>query len=137
MGMRVCQRFFAYCQEKMVGIEGSRELLKVGGHATRDFARAYPARFQVMNKLQLQPSDEDAMELIKLSMVIFQRVFKNYSFNENQFIDAMRIINSAISGFINLEQSGMFTLNRSSDISFEVMLDVLVSAIESTKILGC
>jgi AcrR family transcriptional regulator len=133
VSLEICRIFFDYCEDKMAGIEDSRELLKVGGRATRDFAKIYPARFQVMNKFQLQPTEAEAMEIIQTSLRIYRRIFAPYDLNENQLIDAMRIMNSALSGFINLEQAGMLTLGRDTDESYEVMLDILLLAIENLK----
>jgi AcrR family transcriptional regulator len=133
VSLEICRIFFDHCEEKMVGIQNHRELLKAGGQATRDFAKIYPARFRVMNQFQLQPQDADAMEIIQISLRIYQRIFAPYNLDENQLIDAMRIMNSAMSGFINLELAGMLTLGRHADESYEVMLDVLLMAIENLK----
>jgi hypothetical protein len=40
------------------------------------------------------------------------------------------VVNAAIYGFIIREQSELMTLNRSTDRSYEVMLDALLVAIE-------
>lgn len=45
----------------------------------------------------------------------------------------MRLVNAAISGFIAAEQARLLTLNRSTDASFEVMLDALFVAIEQIQ----
>ncbi|MBV8882737.1 MAG: hypothetical protein JO235_01870 [Chroococcidiopsidaceae cyanobacterium CP_BM_RX_35] len=42
----------------------------------------------------------------------------------------MRIVNAAITGFIAIEQAGLMTLERSTDTSYQVMLDPLVVAIQ-------
>ncbi len=131
VSLEICRIFFDYCEGKMAGIENSRELLRVGGQATREFAKTYPSRFKIMNQFQLQPTDVDAMEIIQISLRVYQKIFAPYNLDSNQLIDAMRIMNSAMSGFINLELAGMLTLGHHVDDSYEVMLDVLYVAVES------
>lgn len=53
-----------------------------------------------------------------------------YNLNETKLIDAMRMVNGAITGFIAIEQAGLMTLERSTDASYQVMLDALVVAIQ-------
>ncbi len=42
----------------------------------------------------------------------------------------MRMLNASIYGFIAVEQAGLMTLERSTDQSYDVMLDALIVAIE-------
>ena len=42
----------------------------------------------------------------------------------------MRMVNAAIYGFISVEQAGMMTFERSTDESYEIMLDALIVGIE-------
>ena len=51
----------------------------------------------------------------------------------DKLIDIMRMVNAAIIGFISLKQTGLLTLPRSTEKSFEVMLDALMSAIAHIK----
>lgn len=81
-------------------------------------------------QFQLQPHDSEAAPLIQEILNVFQTGLKSYDFTRNQLIDVMRMVNAAISGFIAVEQAGLMTLDRSTDTSFEVMLDALFAAIE-------
>ncbi|HEY9739063.1 MAG TPA: TetR-like C-terminal domain-containing protein [Coleofasciculaceae cyanobacterium] len=42
----------------------------------------------------------------------------------------MRMLNSAIYGFFTMEQAGLLSLDRPTDAIYEVILDVLIVAIE-------
>jgi hypothetical protein len=53
--------------------------------------------------------------------------------SEDALIDVMRMVNAAIYGFITRENSEFMTLNRSTDASYEVMLNALLIAIEHIR----
>lgn len=129
----IYQLYFAQLKQKIAGIEGARNLLKAGGLATRDFAKSHPGLYRVMTQFQLQPEDRESALIIRESQGMFEALLDSQDLSKNKLIDIMRMVNSAIVGFISLEQSGLLTLPRSTDDSFEVMLDALLEAIEYIK----
>lgn len=131
--LAIWQRFFAYYKQQIAGLTDPRALLKAGGHATRDFARSHPALYRVMMQFQLQPTDPEAAEIIAEILSVFQTVLELYDFTQDQLIDVMRMASAAIYGFIAVEQAGLMTLHRSTDASFEVMLEALFVAIEHIR----
>lgn len=105
------------------------DLLKQLGHFARNFAKAHPARHQVMMQVQLQPSDPEAGATIQQLLNFLRQALNAYDLSDTQLIDAMRMLNSAIYGFISIEQAGLMTLERSPDQSFDAMLEALIAAI--------
>ena len=130
VALAIWRRFFDEWKQKTAGIRDPRTLLKVGGIASRDFARSHPGLYRVMMQFQLQPDDPESASVIKESQSFFKVILGSQDLSESKFTDIMRMINAAIVGFIALEQSGLLTLPRSTDDSFEVMLDGLFVAIE-------
>ena len=128
--LTIWREFLDYGREKTEGISEPRRLFKAGGNATRDFAKLYPARYKVMMQYQLHPTDKDAGEVIQSAMSWFREGIRGYDLMEYQLIDAMRMVNAAIYGFISVEQAGMMTFERSTDESYEIMLDALIVGIE-------
>ena len=116
--------------EKIQEIEDIRDLLKAVGHATRDFARSHPGLYQTMMQFQLQPDDAESALVIQEFQQFFQLLLGSSKIEKTKLIDMMRTANAAIVGFITLERSGLLTLPRSTDESFEVMLDGLYVAID-------
>ena len=78
----------------------------------------------------MRPTDPEEAELIQASLRFFQASLQLYDLNNDALIDVMRMTNAAIYGFIIKEQSDLMTLSRSTEASFEVMLDALLVAIE-------
>ena len=82
-------------------------------------------------QFQLQPDDPESASVIKETQSYFKVLLNSQS--TDKLIDIVRMVNAAIIGFIALEQSGLLTLSRSTDDSFEVMLDALYVAIEHIR----
>ena len=133
VALAIYQRFFAEFSHKTAGIKEPRAFLRTGGFASRDFARSHPELYRVMMQFQLQPDDPESASVIEESQSFFKLFLGSNDITETKLIDIMRMANAAIVGFIALEQSGLLTLPRSTDESFEVMLDALFVAIEHIK----
>jgi AcrR family transcriptional regulator len=126
----VWQQYLAECQQQTKGITGSNELFKVGARVTRNFARSHPGRYSVMMHYQLRPTDSDEAETIRNALYLFQHSLQLEGLNSDAVVDVMRMVNAAIYGFIMREQFDLMTLDRSTDDSFEAMLEALLVAIE-------
>ena len=133
VALAIYRRFFGEFSHKTAGIKEPHAFLQAGGLATRDFARSHPELYRVMMQFQLEPDDPESALVIEESQSFFKLFLGLDNLNETTLIDIMRMANATIIGFIALEQSGLLTLSRSTDESFEVMLDALFVAIEHIK----
>ncbi len=123
------RQYLAECQRAIAERPITLDLLKQLGHFTRNFAKTHPARYQVMMQVQLQPTDPEAAEVIQQALGFLSQALQGYQLDDTQLIDVMRMVNSAIYGFIAVEQAGLMNLERSTDQSYDVMLEALIAAI--------
>jgi AcrR family transcriptional regulator len=130
VALEIWRNYWRDYQSQTTGITEPHALLRVGAQATRSFAQRFPARYMVMMKYQLRPTDPEEAEIIYSSLQSFKKSLQLYELSNDALIDVMRMVNAAIYGFIVREQSELMTLNRSPDLSYEVMLDALLVAIE-------
>lgn len=130
VALEIWRNYLTNCQNQTAGSTEPRALLRVGAQATRNFAQLYPARYSVMMQYQMRPTDPEEAEIIQNSLHFFQKSLQLYELSNDALIDVMRMVNAAIYGFISREQLELMTLNRSTDQSYEVMLDALIVAIE-------
>jgi AcrR family transcriptional regulator len=130
VALTIWRQYVEWCRQQTEGLDNPRVLLQVGGRATRNFARKHPNRYRIMTQFQLNPNDPETAPLIQEIFNFLKRVLQAYALSETKLIDAMRIVNAAITGFIAIEQAGLMTLERSPDASYEVMLDALLVAIQ-------
>jgi AcrR family transcriptional regulator len=130
VALAIWRNYLLDCQNQTAEITTPHALLRVGAQAIRNFAQRYPARYTVMMQYQLRPTDPEEAEIIYGSLDLFKKSLQLYKLSDDALIDVMRMINAAIYGFILREQSELMTLTRSTDRSYEVMLDALIVAIE-------
>ena len=131
--IKLWQQYLTKCQQMISERSLTTDLLKQLGHFTRNFAKTYPARYQVMMQVQLQPSDSESAVIIQQLLKFLRQALNTYDLTDTQLIDAMRMLNASIYGFIAVEQAGLMTLERSTDQSYDVMLDALIVAVEHIR----
>jgi AcrR family transcriptional regulator len=130
VALEIWRKYLTDYQGQTTNIAEPRALLRIGAQATRNFAKRYPARYTVMMQYQLRPTDPEEAKIIYDSLRLFKKSLQLYELSDDALIDTMRMVNAAIYGFIMREQSELMTLNRSTDRSYEVMLDALLVSIE-------
>ncbi|QKQ73170.1 TetR/AcrR family transcriptional regulator [Nostoc sp. TCL240-02] len=130
VALTIWQQYIEWSRQQTNGLDNPHALLRAEGRATRDFARSHPNRYRVMTQFQLNLQDPETSPLIQEVFSFLKRVLQVYNLSETKLIDAMRMVNAAITGFIAIEQAGLMTLERSTDDSYEVMIDALVVAIQ-------
>jgi AcrR family transcriptional regulator len=128
--LTIWREYLADCQCQTAGVKEFKPLFLISARATRNFAKAYPARYTVMMQYQLRPHDPEEAEIIQHSLGLFQAAMQLSSLNRDAIVDTMRMVNAAIFGFITREQSELMTIDRDPDASYEVMLAALIVAIE-------
>lgn len=133
VALEVWRQYLTHCQQQTNGITDSQELFRMSARATRNFARSYPARYRVMMHYQMRPIDPEEAEVMKDALKFFQTSLHLQGLSHDALIDVMRIVNAAIYGFIMREQADLMTIDRSTDESYEVMLDALLVAIAHIK----
>ena len=130
VALEIWRNYLTDYQNQTTDITKPRALLLIGAQATRNFAQRYPARYTVMMQYQLRPTDLEEAKIIYDSLRLFKKSLQLYELSDDALIDTMRMVNAAIYGFIVRENSELMTLNRSTDRSYEVMLNALLVAIE-------
>ena len=130
VALTIYKRFFAELSQKTANIEEPRSFLKVGGSAIRNFARSHSGLYRVMMQFKLELDNPESVSVIQESQNFFKAFLNSYDLSQTQLIDIMRMVNATFVGFIALEESGLLTLPRSTDDSFEVMLEALLVAVE-------
>jgi AcrR family transcriptional regulator len=133
VALEIWHNYLTDCQSQTTDITEPHTLLRIGAQATRSFAQRYPARYNVMMLYQMRPTDPEEAEIIQNALHFFQRSLQVYELSGDALIDMMRMVNAAIYGFIAREQLELMTLTRSTDQSYEVMLDALIVAIDHIR----
>ncbi len=109
------------------GLSG-RDALAALAAALRAWAAEHPGRYAA---LQIAPDPEDApgQEAAAEVLTVIAAALRAYSLAGDDLTDAIRLIRSAVHGFIGLELAGGFKQSRSRDASFARIVDALDSVL--------
>ncbi|MDO5081670.1 TetR-like C-terminal domain-containing protein [Buchananella hordeovulneris] len=103
-----------------VGLAGM-EALTVLAHGLRRWAHKYPGRYAAL-QIAPHPTDARGQHAATPLLEVVRAVIRGYDLCGDSEIDAIRIVRSALHGFISLELNGGFRYERSVDATFQQML---------------
>jgi AcrR family transcriptional regulator len=78
------QQYLTECQQVISERLITINLLKQLGHFTRNFAKTYPARYQVMMQVQLQPSGPEAAVIIQQLLNFLRQTLNPYDLTDTR-----------------------------------------------------
>lgn len=122
-----------------VGRAGAAALRAVA-RGIRSFATEHPGRYaavQLTPALDTASGADDALAEAAASTVeAIASVLRGFDLPEARTIDAVRLVRSAVHGFVVLEQNGGFGLPDDLDRSFDVVVDATVAGVERLAAAG-
>jgi AcrR family transcriptional regulator len=106
------------------GLAGD-DALRATAHAYRDYAKAYPARYEATLAAPRAP-DPELEAVAERLLGTLASILRGWQLEGDDAIDAIRIIRSALHGFVSLERAGGFAMARSVEASFERLVQTLI-----------
>lgn len=97
--------------------------------AYRDWAKAHPGQYPLTMHAAMPNDAEDVEVSTALVQVLYATVSGYRIEGEDELIDAIRYLRSALHGFVDLETSGAFRLPRDLDRSFARLVDSITTAL--------
>ena len=101
--------------------------------AIRGFARRHPGRYaaaQVAPRLD-DPADAELALAAARTVDVAAAVLRGFELPAEDTIDSIRIVRSAVHGFVSLELGGGFGLPDDLDHTFGMLVDTVVAGIEN------
>lgn len=111
------------------------DAIRALGHAMRDYARAHPGRYAA-TQVAADPDDPDDAPLAAAgadAVAVLGAVVAGAGVPEDRLVDAVRILRSAVHGFVTLELDLGFRLPDDLDTSFDALLDVVVAGLVTLR----
>lgn len=108
------------------------EAIRSAADAVRDYAQRHPGRYaatQVAPDLAA-PADSQLAERAAETIAVLAAALRGFGLPEESTVDAVRMLRSAIHGFVILELSGGFGLPDDLDRSFRLLIEGIVAGIE-------
>jgi AcrR family transcriptional regulator len=101
--------------------------------AYRDWARQHPGLYAAGVRAPRDDDPEDQEASAAAAEVVFDAL-AGYELDDATAVDAVRTLRAALHGFIDLEATGAFGLDRPVDQSLAWMLDTLDAALSRTSL---
>jgi AcrR family transcriptional regulator len=115
-------------RDAAVGRSGADALGAIA-RAYRAYARAHPGRYTATVSAPA-PGDEEVAAVARRAVEVIVAVLATWSFGEEEVLHRVRVIRSALHGFVAIEAEGGFGLPLDLDESFDLMLAMLVAGLE-------
>jgi Tetracyclin repressor-like, C-terminal domain len=98
-------------------------------HAYRAYAQEHPGRYAATIRAPA-PEDVEMVGAGRRAVEVLVAVLGAWGFTGDEVLHRVRVVRSALHGFISIEAEGGFGLALSLDESFELMLQTLVAGLE-------
>jgi AcrR family transcriptional regulator len=109
-----------------VGRSGA-DALRAMAHAMRAFAKTYPGRYTAAQRAY--PDDPEIAAAGERVIDVFVAVLRGWDLEGDAAIHAVRVVRSALHGFVALELNGGFGMSLDLDESFDVLVETLVKGL--------
>ncbi|HEX5224929.1 MAG TPA: WHG domain-containing protein [Solirubrobacteraceae bacterium] len=106
------------------GLSGDAAL-RATAHAYRGYAHAHRGAYEATIAAP-SPDDELMRAAAQRMLDLLGSILRAWELEGEAAIDAIRVLRSALHGFVTLENSGAFALKRDAEDSFEALVDTLV-----------
>ncbi len=113
------------------GVTGREAVVRLA-HAVRAFGLAHPGRYAASQVAgdSSDPRDAELSDAGWEAVSVLARAFATLGLEASAVVDAVRLMRSAVHGFIVLERDGGFGLPDDLDASFAVLVDAVADAVE-------
>jgi Tetracyclin repressor-like, C-terminal domain len=107
----------------------SAEALRSVAHAYRAYAQEHPGRYASTIRAPT-PDDPELVAAGRRAVEVIVAVLGAWGFTGDEVLHQVRVVRSALHGFVSIEAGGGFGLPLSLDESFELMVQTLVAGLE-------
>jgi AcrR family transcriptional regulator len=109
------------------GLAGA-DALRAAAHTYRAYARAHPGRYEATLAAPAEP-DAELQAAAERLLGTIAAILRGWKLEGDDAIDAIRIVRSALHGFVSLERQGGFAMARDVDATFERLVETLVAGL--------
>lgn len=115
-------------RDAAVGRAGA-DAVRALASAYREYALAHPGRYA--STVRAPNPDDDALVAAGARAVeVMVAVLTGWGFNGDEVLHRVRVVRSALHGFITIEAEGGFGLALDLDRSFQLLLDTVIAGLE-------
>ena len=98
--------------------------------AYREYAVAHPGRYAATVRAP-DPDETEAIAAAAVAIDLFLAILAGWDIEGDEAVHLVRVLRSALHGFVSLEIGGGFGLPLDLDHSFDLLVDSLVAAVDA------
>ncbi|ANF33342.1 transcriptional regulator [Leifsonia xyli] len=108
------------------------DAIRAAADALRDFARRHPGRYAATQVAadRSDPADHELSARSAETLGVLAGVLRGFGLPDDELVDAVRMLRSAIHGFVVLELGGGFGLPDDLDRSYAVLVEGVIAGVE-------
>lgn len=108
------------------------DAIRAAADALRGFAHRHPGRYAATQVAPhgSEPADAELVARAEETIAVLAGVLRGFGLPEDELVDAIRMLRSAVHGFVTLELGGGFGLPDDLDRSYAVLIDGVVAGVE-------
>jgi AcrR family transcriptional regulator len=113
------------------GLAGE-DALRATAHAYRAYALRHPGIYEAT---LAAPSEHDGelQAAARRLLDLLGAILRGWELEGEDAVDAIRVLRSALHGFVTLERNGAFAMPRPLEDSFDALLEVLLAGLRSRR----
>jgi AcrR family transcriptional regulator len=117
----------ASLQSAALGRAGT-EALAATAHAYREYAHGHPGAYAATLRAAA-PDDGEHEQAGRAAVAVMAAILRAWHLEDEEMLHAVRVIRSALHGFVSLEAGGGFGLPLDRDRSFERLIETLATGL--------
>lgn len=107
------------------------DAVRAAADAIRAFAHRHPGRYAAAQVApSSDPADAQLVARADETLTVLAGVMRGFGLPDDELVDAIRMLRSAVHGFITLELGGGFGLPDDLDRSYAVLIDGVIAGVE-------
>jgi AcrR family transcriptional regulator len=130
IALRGLRELTASLQAAALGRAGT-EALSATAHAYRNYAHTHPGAYAATLRAAA-PEDAEHGQAGREALQVLAAVLRAWQLEDEEMLHAVRVIRSALHGFVSLEAGGGFALPLDLDLSFERLIGTLAAGLPAT-----
>lgn len=107
------------------------DAVRESARAYRAYATAHPGRYAATTAFAVQAGHDAFAQAAAALVDILRATLRHWALDDDRQVDAIRGMRAALHGFVEIERTGGFGMDRAPDASFEALLTTLVAGLDA------
>lgn len=108
------------------------DAVRASADAYRTYAMEHPGRYAATTAFAVRAGHDEFARAAAALVDVLRATLRHWSLDDDQQVDAIRGLRAALHGFVEIERTGGFGMQRAPDDSFATLTSTLVAGLDAT-----